>query len=236
MKAVELSPRLLAIGKQVPEGSKFADIGTDHALLPVWLLQQQKITQAIAADIGQGPLERAKETAYRHQVTTSISFRLGDGLSPINGEEVDVIAIAGMGGETISAILEQTPWMPEWDGLLLLQPMTAVNDLRKWLSSNHFSIEQEQLIEEEKGPYVVMTVRRGETNPLTQVEEWTGRVNKENPDPMRGKYLDQLIARFTNECAGLKKSKNCPVDILEEKETLLAGFLQVKKEWQSWQQ
>lgn len=235
MKLVELSPRLLAIGKQVPLGSKFADIGTDHALLPVWLLQQKKIESAIAADIGQGPLERAKETAYRHQVTTSISFRLGDGLSPIKGDEVDVIAIAGMGGETIATILEETPWMPDWNGLLLLQPMTAVNDLRKWLSNHGFVIQLEQLIEEDKGPYVVMTVRHGVMTPLSSIEEWTGRLNRDQPDPMRGKYLDQLISRFTHECEGLKKSKNCPVDVLAAKETLLEGFVSAKKEWQSWQ-
>lgn len=105
MRPVELSPRLLAIAHQVPLGARFADIGTDHARLPVWLLEHGRIPSAIAADLKEGPLSRARQTAARHNLTERISFRLGDGLTPLGPEEADAVAIAGMGGETIASIL-----------------------------------------------------------------------------------------------------------------------------------
>ena len=98
MRPIELTPRLLALARQVPEGARFADVGTDHARLPVWLLERGIIQNAIASDLREGPLEQARETARRHALTERLSFRLGDGLTPIRGEEADVCAIAGMGG------------------------------------------------------------------------------------------------------------------------------------------
>ena len=122
MRPIELTPRLLALAQQVPEGARFADVGTDHARLPVWLLEQGIIQHAIASDLREGPLEQARETARRHALTERLSFRLGDGLAPIRGEEVDVCAIAGMGGETIAAILSACPWAASAGHTFLLPP------------------------------------------------------------------------------------------------------------------
>ena len=121
---MELTPRLRAIAQQVPQGSVLADVGTDHALLPAWLLLEGRIPSAIASDLREGPLARAKETVEQHGVADRVSLRLCDGLSGIQAGEADVVAIAGMGGETIAAILEQAPWTKE-NTLLLLQPMTS---------------------------------------------------------------------------------------------------------------
>ena len=98
MRPIALSPRLLALARQVPQGVRFADVGTDHARLPVWLLEHGVIDHAIATDLREGPLERARETARRHELTDRISFRLGDGLAPLERGEADLCAIAGMGG------------------------------------------------------------------------------------------------------------------------------------------
>ena len=86
MRPIELTPRLLALAQQVPGGARFADVGTDHARLPVWLLEHGIIENAIASDLREGPLEQARETARRHMLTERLSFRLGDGLAPIRGE------------------------------------------------------------------------------------------------------------------------------------------------------
>ena len=96
---MELTPRLRAIAEQVPQGARLADIGTDHGYLPVWLLLSGQIDRAIAADLREGPLKRAKETAARFGMGDRVDFRLCDGLSGIRPEEVDAAAIAGMGGE-----------------------------------------------------------------------------------------------------------------------------------------
>ena len=105
-----LDSRLSLAGSFVRDGAVVADIGTDHAYLPVWLLLEGKITRAIAADLREGPLARAKLTAKEYDCNKNIAFRLCDGLSGITPEEADTIVIAGMGGETIAAILEQAAW------------------------------------------------------------------------------------------------------------------------------
>ena len=83
MRTVELTPRLRSVAELVPRGARFADVGTDHAYLPVWLLQQGRITGAVASDLRPGPLERARGTAEKYGLTGRMDFRLCDGLSGI---------------------------------------------------------------------------------------------------------------------------------------------------------
>ena len=90
--------RLHAIATQVPLGAKLADVGTDHGYLPVWLLVHGRIDKAVAADLREGPLGRARETARQHRQEGKISFRLCDGLTGIAADEADTVIIAGMGG------------------------------------------------------------------------------------------------------------------------------------------
>lgn len=160
-KTIALTPRLMAIADQVAPGAAFADIGTDHAHLPVWLLQNGRIQWAAASDIRQGPLARARETAAQYGWLDAISLRLGAGLEPISPQECDTIAIAGMGGETIADILAGAPWTAEGSHLLLLQPMTMIAQLRQWLWANGYAIEKETLCREAHRHYTVLTVRGG---------------------------------------------------------------------------
>ena len=83
MRPMELTPRLRSVAQLVPQGAKFADIGTDHAYLPVWLLQRGIITKALACDLRQGPLDRARATAEKYGLTEQMDFRLCDGLSGV---------------------------------------------------------------------------------------------------------------------------------------------------------
>lgn len=129
MRTVELSPRLRSVAELVPRGARFADVGTDHAYLPVWLLQQGRITgsglgsAAGAAGAGQG---HGGEIRPDRPDGLPLVRRL----SGIQPDEVNTIAIAGMGGETIAAILAAAPWTWERECLLLLQPMSAQPFLR----------------------------------------------------------------------------------------------------------
>ena len=66
MRNMELSPRLRSVAELVPQGAGFADVGTDHAYLPVWLLQRGVIRRAVASDLRRGPLERARLTAEKY--------------------------------------------------------------------------------------------------------------------------------------------------------------------------
>ena len=112
--------------------------GTDHAYLPAWLLQNGRIPSAIASDVREGPLSRARATARACGCFERMSFRLCDGLSGIAPEEVDALVIAGMGGETIANILEAAPWVKGKNFPIILQPMSTQAELRGWLCAMDF--------------------------------------------------------------------------------------------------
>lgn len=185
---MELTARLQTVADQVPQGAAFADIGTDHAYLPVWLLLHGRISHAIAADLREGPLNSARETVKQYGVLGQVSFRLCNGLADIAPEEVDTIAIAGMGGETIASILEAAPWTREGK-LLLLQPMTSFPDLRLWLQKNGYYIERETIAREGQRLYSCLAVRSGQMDALSPAELWVGR---QSSDPLRGEFLAMM--------------------------------------------
>ena len=99
---MKLSHRLETIASFVPKGSIVADIGTDHGYIPIWLLQQKIAVKAIAMDIGEGPLKRAREHIVLYGLEDLIETRLSNGLSGLYPKEADTVVIAGMGGELIS--------------------------------------------------------------------------------------------------------------------------------------
>ena len=160
MKEFELTPRLQAVAGLVPPGAALADVGTDHAYLPAWLLGRGLVRRAIAADINKGPLDRARLTAQQYGCTDQMEFRLCDGLAGIAPDEVDTIVIAGMGGETIAAILQAAAWVRDGRYTLILQPMSAQPDLRSWLWRNGFSIKKEEIICEGDKLYNILAYHR----------------------------------------------------------------------------
>ena len=101
-----LTPRLYTISNQIDKCKCFADIGTDHAYLPVFMCMTGKCERAIASDINEGPLKRAQNTVRQFGQEEKIQLRLGAGLDTLEENEADVIAIAGMGGIEISNILK----------------------------------------------------------------------------------------------------------------------------------
>lgn len=229
---MELTPRLRAIAELVPHGAAFADIGTDHAYLPAWLLLNGVICRAIAADINRGPLERARETAKKYSVEDCMDFRQCDGLTGIQQGEANVIAIAGMGGDTIAHILKQAPWTKESEVLLFLQPMTSQPDLRQWLFRNGYCIENEQYAREGEKLYTILCVRAGQADVYSEAELWAGKQNK---DPLRGAHLEQIMNKVGKALDG-HRSAFCPD---EEKitylEAVLSDLYDMKGEWDTWQ-
>ena len=133
MRRLELSPRLAAIAEQVPQGARLADVGTDHAYLPAWLLLAGRISGAVATDVREGPLQRGRETARLYKVEDRMVFRCCDGLAAVEPQEADTVVIAGMGGELMARIVERAPWTRGCT--LLLQPMSAQPFLRRWLQA-----------------------------------------------------------------------------------------------------
>lgn len=235
MKQLELTPRLLAAAQLVPPDAAVADIGTDHAYLPVWLLKQGKVRYAIAADLRQGPLDRARLTAKEFDCRENIDFRLCDGLSGIRPDEADCIVIAGMGGETIATILQAAPWLRDTRYTLVLQPMSAQNDLRRWLWQEGFSIENEQLVCEGEKLYNIIAARFGSASPMTLGEEWVGRQTPRLDQPLRGELFRRLLDKTARAMDGISRGKGEDSRArLEELEQLQAELTQMKQEWEQW--
>ena len=230
---IELTPRLRTAAELVPLGARLADIGTDHAYLPAALLLEGKIPFAIAADLRQGPLLRARETARQYGCQDKMAFRLCDGLRGIRPEETDAVVIAGMGGETIAQILAAAPWVREREIPLVLQPMSSLPDLREWLQRGGYRICRERLAREEDTIYVVMSVKAGETEPMTPAQLWAGR---QSGDPLRGEYLAGLVRKLDRAIDGLSHAREGRGEARKrELEQVREGLLEMKKEWDEWQ-
>ncbi|MCI8697971.1 MAG: SAM-dependent methyltransferase [Oscillospiraceae bacterium] len=223
---MELSPRLQAIARQVPQGARLADVGTDHGYLPVWLLLNGRIGYAIAADLRKGPLDRAKGTAQRFGQTDGISFRLCDGLTGIHEEEVDAVAIAGMGGETIAAILEAASWTKKGK-LLLLQPMTGAPKLRRWLQGNGYAILQEEIVHEGDKLYSIWNVKGGAMPPLSPAEQWAGA---NRPGPLRLAYLAMVEGKVRKVLEGHRAAQAPDEVAVAHLSEVLTGLSEMRKE------
>lgn len=233
---IPLTPRLAAVAALVPQGARLADVGTDHAYLPAYLLQTYQIRRAVVSDLRSGPLSRARATAARYGLTDRMEFRLCDGLSGLRPEEADTIAIAGMGGETIAAILAAAPWTAQGAHRLLLQPMSAQNVLRPWLQSHGYAILRERLACEGNSLYTILQAAPGSMEPLTPAQCWAGRQGRGEASPLRGEYLNRLIVRLSRALEGLGASTR-PADVprrLELEEARL-GLIEMLEEWNTWQ-
>lgn len=236
MRPIELSPRLRSVAELVPEGAVLADIGTDHGFLPVYLLQRDLIRRAVAADLRERPLSKARANAEKYGLTDRMRFCLCDGLSGLGPEDADTIAIAGMGGETIAAILKAAPWTKDGRHRLLLQPMTSVYDLRDYLSENGYIIRKEYLNREDRRLYITMEVEAGEMPAYSEGEKWAGRQWPGMDSPLRGAYLAEQLERARRALEGAERGVRTED---QERQTLLRAVVpQVEKleqEWLSWQ-
>ena len=148
MSGLTLSPRLLAVSRMVRRSSRVADVGTDHAFVPAYLVKNGISDFVIASDIAKGPLEKAKETVAAHGLGDKIETRLSNGLCAYSDGEVDDVIIAGMGGDTMLSIIDASPWVCRRGIRLILQPMTMQARLRRSLLCRGFYIVDEDLCQE----------------------------------------------------------------------------------------
>lgn len=214
---LRLQPRLLALSQAVPQNARLVDVGTDHGYLPIALLQKGQLTSAIATDIAREPLAHARRSADEYGVT--LDLRLCNGLAGVMPEEVDTVVIAGMGGETIAAILEAAPWTKNGT-LLLLQPMTKAEVLRRWLFTSGYTIQKEQLVEDKGHLYPLLTAMGGEPPPWNQKTLWVGTAVS---DPLYKNYVAERLHQIGTAICGLRRSTSPEsMQTLRELEALAA--------------
>lgn len=156
-----LSRRLAALAEWVPEGARFADIGTDHALLPVHLAAAGKVRGAVAGDIGAGPVQAAKKQVKEAGLEHLISVRQGDGLTVLAPGEADTVCLAGMGGSLMVRLLDSAgEERLAGVGTLVLSPQGSEEAVRSWLLKAGFVIDRERLLEEDGVIYTLIRAVR----------------------------------------------------------------------------
>ncbi len=195
---MKLSPRLKAIADMVPKNSIVADIGTDHGYIPVYLIKTGRCKKIIASDINQGPLENAYKTIKNNSMNDNISTRLGNGLDTLKPFEADCVIIAGMGGMLICEILNVNPSLTNSMKYFVLQPMNAQDELRKWLTSNGFTIEDERLAKEGNKLYEILLVKKGRMMISDDIYYEIGPRLIEKKDPLMKEFIKSKIRKYSN--------------------------------------
>ena len=153
-----------------------------------------------------------------------------------SGGPADALVIAGMGGETIANILEAAPWVKEKDFPIILQPMSTQAELRGWLWRNGFLCLREKTVFEGETLYSIILARQGGAVPMTPAEEWAGRQYPGMEDPLRGLLLDHLLGRVRRALDGMARSRAPAEARRRELEQVLEGLMEMRKEWDAWQQ
>ena len=156
---IELGERLTRVASYVPKESKVCDVGSDHAYLPVYLIQNDQITSAIAGEVVDGPYLSAKQTVHDYRMEDRIEVRLGDGLQILTKEDrITAVTICGMGGELISRILEAGYSGGHLNGRerLILQPNVAEHFVREWLTNHSYRIVEETVVEDNHRLYEII--------------------------------------------------------------------------------
>ncbi len=208
VRMVSLGSRLLLCASMVRRSSRAADIGTDHAYLPIYLVQNGLVSSVIASDVREKPLKTAARNIRRFK-SDIITVRLSDGLSNILPDEADDIIIAGMGGKSIINIIKNAPWLKDRSKHLIIQPMTSEPELRLFLSQNGFAVKKEMAAAEDRHVYTAMLAAFGPEN--IQTGEIFPYVGKVKPDTRANRaYIAKQLHRLQKRADGLRVSGSLP--------------------------
>lgn len=201
----ELSKRLLTVAGMVENDSVVADIGTDHAYIPIYLVEQGVCKKAIAMDVNPGPLERAREHILASGLSEQIVTRLSDGLAKLSENEADTYVIAGMGGPLMVSILARRMDLLQKGKTLVLQPQSEIGEVREFLIHNHYKIIQEEMFYDMEKTYVAMkAIKIKESITYTKTQYIFGKLLLENLNPVLFEYLKKQKEVYENLVIKLK--------------------------------
>lgn len=211
MHEIKLSQRLFAAAELVGRGS-VADIGTDHALLPIYLVQKGH-PRALASDIKEGPCQRARTNIYAYGLHGKIKVVCCPGLDAVDDFKPDNIVIAGMGGEMIASILAASSYPKDSKCRLVLQPQSMQDVLRRYLCDNGFVIEKETVVLDGGKYYqLISAVYDGVVRKFTDTEYKLGALNlkraSDNPTDADIGWLRGQLANAKRRIAGRLETCN----------------------------
>lgn len=206
MQKYMLDKRLMAAAKFVPQGAILADIGSDHAYLPIYLVQKGVAVRALASDINIGPVEAAKKNIQSYGVTSEITAQRADGLCGAESFSPDCITILGMGGELIVRIIGSAPWVKNKNIRFILQPMTHAEILSRYLCEEGFEIIDEALVtdgERDDRIYrIIVAEFAGNKRTLSDAEHYVGALNIERRPEGFEAYIKRLLSMLRTKCNG----------------------------------
>ena len=157
----KLSKRLKVVADYIDDNSKVIDIGCDHGLLSIYLVNNKKNIKVIASDINDNALSSARSNIKEYKLEDKIDIRLGKGLEVVSPEEIDTIVIAGMGSNTIVGILKYAKDKLKYVDNIIIQSNTDLYFLRKNITKLGYYIEDETLVEDKNIIYTVIKFKKG---------------------------------------------------------------------------
>lgn len=233
---IKLTKRLNAIAACLQPCKCVVDVGTDHGYIPIFVAENRLADKIIATDIGAGPLENAKRSAKVYGVYHKIEFVQTDGLAGISPDEVETVILAGMGGETIVAILKNAYWLKKRRVTLVLQPQSKVGELSIWLKNEGYAVCDASLVEDAGKLYIIFTVKAGEGRAMvSSAELFVNRILLEKRDPLLPKYLDELILKAERVRNGMGKArKEISTEEAMHLRVVLSGLKKMREETSKW--
>ena len=207
---MNLDKRLSAAARLVPVGARLADIGSDHAYLPIALALDGKIECALASDINDGPVASALSNIAANGLSRKIEAIRADGLDGAREFSPNCITVLGMGGELIVTILSKAEWIKDSGITLILQPMTHPEVLAYYLAENGFDVVDESVVCEngrtDRAYRIIKAIYSGKARSIDAVDAYVGRINLERGDEDSKIYARRTLYFLQNKIEGKRRS------------------------------
>ena len=158
---IKLSSRLVKIADFITDHTNMVDVGCDHGLLDIYLVQNRKNMKIIASDINQNALNNAKKNIKKYHLENCITTVLSNGLDQIDTKQIDTIVISGMGSHTIIGILYSNLKKLRHVNHLILQSNNDLDFLRYQVTKIGYYIEEEELVKDAGIIYTVIKFKKG---------------------------------------------------------------------------
>lgn len=222
MKNFTFSNRIRKLAEIAGPCNTMADIGTDHALLPIFMLKEGLCKKAIACDISESPLAKAALDVSEAEIDSAlVDLRLGNGLERLQPGECDTIVIAGMGGLLIADILENGKKIFKKPCRLIMQPNTCRPELRTYLAENGFEISDESACEDEGHTYLFITAKyTGVKRTIDFKESVLGTKLQDKPEDFKI-YCAELKEKYERKLDGLRMSQQDVSEEIQKAELIL---------------
>lgn len=228
MNAQKLSKRLETVASFVPTGAIVADIGSDHAYLPCYLVHKGIAARAVAGEVVKGPYESAVKQVRAEGLTDKITVRMADGLAAVEeADEITAVTIAGMGGPLIVSILEKHPQALKTVTRLILQPNIHAKAIREWAMANGWAIQDEVILEEDGKIYEVLVLQRGEMK-LNEAQTLLGPKLMETKVPVFIEKWSREIANWQRVQQAISEAEKTPEN--QEKYEQLTHYIKMVQE------